>query len=299
MTVSLGWGTYRVEEIGPAADAVIAAGCTWIDTAPNYLGGHAHGGLAPVLRQHPEVQVSTKAGYLTKATATAGLQAGVLSYEEADAAHSLNPDYLRWQIARNRTELGRNRLNLMFLHNPEHATGDPARLRARLVDAFAVLEQAARDGEICGYGVATWHGFQGSFTVDDLYAVALQVADGRPHHLHAIQLPVNLVQISPIVEALNGRGPLVEAAVRELAVFASAPLAGGELPGMITPELAALIRPGLTRAQASLAVVAATPGINRVLLSTRQTAHWEQAQAVLAAEPLDELTLRKIVDVLI
>ncbi|MFD9515012.1 hypothetical protein [Streptomyces mirabilis] len=63
-------------------------------------------------------------------------------------------------------------------------------------------------------------------------------------------MPVSLVMMTPIVQALHGRGPLPVAASAGLRVMASAPLHGGELPGMVGQELAGLIRPGLTPAQA-------------------------------------------------
>ncbi|MFG1876690.1 aldo/keto reductase [Sphaerisporangium sp. NPDC049003] len=291
----LGWGTYRVPEISAAAKEMIAGGCDWIDTAPNYDNGHAHSALAGVLADHPQTRVSTKVGFLTRATAAAAMEHGVITQADAQAGHSLAPDYLRWQIDRSRTELGQQRLGLVFVHNPERAGGE---VGALLAGAFEVLEEATRDRRIGRYGVATWNGFNGVFTVADLLALAEQAAGHSPHHLHALQMPVSLVHLDPIAQALGGRGPLIEAAEHGLAVFASAPLSGGDLPSMVSPELAALAGSGLTPAQAALAVVAAAPGVDRVLLSTSQRAHWDQAAAVCAREPLDEPTLRKIVDVL-
>ncbi|MBB3080899.1 hypothetical protein FHS41_007453 [Streptomyces violarus] len=51
--------------------------------------------------------------------------------------------------------------------------------------------------------------------------------------------------MTPITQALHGGGPLPAAASAGLQVMASAPLHGGELPGMVDQELADLIRPGL------------------------------------------------------
>ncbi|MGW7530337.1 aldo/keto reductase [Streptomyces sp. NPDC054783] len=64
---------------------------------------------------------------------------------------------MRWQIARNREQLGRDRLDLVLLHNPERAhPGDRPALHHAIRDAFAVLEEAVAAGNVAGYGVATW-----------------------------------------------------------------------------------------------------------------------------------------------
>ncbi|MFE7838720.1 hypothetical protein ACFU53_22510 [Streptomyces sp. NPDC057474] len=98
--------------------------------------------------------------------------------------------------------------------------------------------------------------------MEGLLALAGEVAGGQQyHHLVAVQMPVSLVMMTPIVQALRGRGPLPAAAGAGLRVMASAPLHGGELPGMVGQELADLIRPGLTPAQACVLSVASCPGV--------------------------------------
>ncbi|MEU1806766.1 hypothetical protein [Streptomyces sp. NPDC019937] len=116
-------------------------------------------------------------------------------------------------------------------------------------DAFVVMEEETAAGHLAGYGVTTWAGLEEeAFTVRELLALAAEAAGGQ-HHLAAIQLPASLVMMTPIVQALHGRGPLPAAAGAGLRVMVSAPLHGGELPGMVDQELADLIRPGLTLAQ--------------------------------------------------
>jgi hypothetical protein len=104
-------------------------------------------------------------------------------------------------------------------------------------------------GHVAGYGIATWAGLEEeTFTVGELLALAAEAAGGTEHHLVAVQLPVSLVMMTPITQALHGRGPLPAAAGAGLRVMASAPLHGGELPRMIDQELADLIQ---TRAAVS------------------------------------------------
>jgi hypothetical protein len=122
-----------------------------------------------------------------------------------------------------------------------------------------------------------WAGLEvEAFTVGDLLDLATEAAGGR-HHLVAVQLPVSLVMMTPITQAFHGRGPLPAAADAGLRVMASAPLPGGELLGMVGQELADLIRPSLTPAQACVLAVASCPGVTDVLLAASGAPHWREA----------------------
>ncbi|MEU2732540.1 aldo/keto reductase [Streptomyces griseoviridis] len=299
MTADLALGTYRCRAIPEAAVRAAASGAQWIDTAPNYATGRAQDLLAPALAAHPSLRIATKAGYFTAATGVDAVDAGVLNQDQAAAGHSLAPDYVRWQTSRNRAQLGRDRLDLVLLHNPERAhPGDRPALHRAMRDAFVVLEAEAAAGNVAGYGVATWAGLEEeAFTVGELLALAAEAAGGQ-HHLAAVQLPVSLVMMTPIVQALDGRGPLPAAADAGLRVMASAPLHGGELPGMVDQELADLIRPELTPAQACVLAVASCPGVTDVLLAASGTSHWREAADAVAQPSLTAAKLREITGVL-
>ncbi|MEG3631940.1 aldo/keto reductase [Streptomyces poriticola] len=299
MTAQLALGTYRCQAI-PEAAARAAASGAWIDTAPNYATGQAQTLLAPVLAAHRHARISTKAGFFTAATGTDAANDGVLTEDQVVAGHSLAPNYVRWQIRRNRAQLGRDRLDLVLLHNPERAhPGDRPALHRAFRDAFAVLEEAAAAGHVTGYGIATWAGLEEeAFTVGELLALAAEAAGGQQHHLTAIQLPISLVMMTPIVQALHGHGPLPAAVDTGLRVMASAPLHGGELPGMVDQELADLIRPGLTPAQACVLTVASCPGVTDVLLAASGAPHWKEAADAVAQPALTAAKLREITGVL-
>ncbi|MFE2823541.1 aldo/keto reductase [Streptomyces sp. NPDC059271] len=299
MTAQLALGTYRCRAIPEAAARAAASGAQWIDTAPNYATGQAQTDLAPVLATHPALRIATKAGFFTAATGADAVNAGALTKDQSLAGHSLAPDYVRWQIARNRSQLGRERLDLVLLHNPERAhPGDRPALHRAMRQAFVVLEEAVAAGHAAGYGIATWTGLEEeAFTVAELLTLAAEAAGGR-HHLIALQMPVSLVMMTPIVLALAGRGPLPAAAGAGLRVMASAPLHGGELPGMVDQELADLIRPGLTPAQACVLAVASCPGVTNVLLAASGAPHWSQATDAVAQPSLTAAKLREITGVL-
>ena len=301
MTALLGLGTYRIpgEEMAAAARRAALSPSAWIDTAPNYAGGRAHRVLAPVLAEHPGTRIATKAGFLTPATAKEAHAAGVV--DDPGVRHSLDPRFVRWQTDRSRTELGRPQLDAVFLHNPEHGQQphDGHELADRLRAAFAVLEEEAHAGHLASYGVATWDGFaDGAFTVPQLDRLATEAAGTRDHRLRLVQLPVSLVMADHLGESLHGYGPIHQAAARGWDVHASAPLHGGELLTLATPEVAALVKEGATVAAACLAATASCPGVARVLLATSNPAHWTDALTVTAAPAIPPDTLRTALDVL-
>ncbi|MFE2722011.1 aldo/keto reductase [Kitasatospora sp. NPDC059327] len=298
MTAALALGTYRVRAVSQAARTALAAGARWVDTAPNYARGLAHQELASVLAGHPSVRVSTKTGFITTAQGRAAVEANVLTPEQAGVGHSLDPAFVRWQTEHSLSALGR--ADLVFVHNPEQAASghDRTRLDDLLRGAFAVLEEFAQAGRIGGYGVATWSGLSsGALTVAEVLGLAEQAAGSASHHFSGLQLPVSLVMAEPIAKALDGGGPLVEAGDAGVITFASAPLHGGVLPGLMTPELVDLIRPGLSAPAAALLAVASCPGLDVVLLSASTANHWHDAERAVAV-PLERDRLRSVIDAL-
>ncbi|MGC0312982.1 aldo/keto reductase [Kitasatospora acidiphila] len=296
MTAQLGLGTYRCPDVAEAALMAASHGADWVDTAPNYEHGRAETSLAEVLAAYPALRVSTKVGFVPADARDLGLQAGVLAAADTERGHCLAPNYIAWQLARSKRLLGRVP-DLVFVHNPEHGCGE-ADISARLHAAFVALEEACSHQVISAYGVATWLGISsGLFDVPMLLDLAAK-AGGSNHHLRAVQLPISLVHLAPVAQALNGHGPLADAAAAGLEVFASAPLHGGEIPGMVTPELSELINPGRAPAEVALAVVASAPGVKRVLLSTGNPEHWTQAVEAVGRPPLSPDVLRRVVDVL-
>ncbi|WP_149829531.1 aldo/keto reductase [Streptomyces tailanensis] len=294
MTASLGLGTYRVRAVEQAARTACADGSVWLDTAPNYADAHRL--LAAVIADHPRAKVATKTGFFTRAEGEAAAQVGLLTPDEVTVGHNLRPAFARWQTTRSLSALGR--ADLVFVHNPEHSHLDRADLQGLLREVFVVLEEFASGGEIGGYGLATWSGFQrGTFTVPELLNLAAEAAGSGEHHLRAIQQPVSLVMARPIALALDGRGPLVQARAAGLITFGSAPLHGGELPSLVTPELAGFIRPGASPAAACLLATASCPSLDVVLLSASTAPHWNAAKTTIA-DPLDPGHLRKVIDVL-
>ncbi|GGZ38026.1 hypothetical protein GCM10010365_68510 [Streptomyces poonensis] len=110
---------------------------------------------------------------------------------------------MRWQIAHDRQQFGRERLDLVLLRNPERAhPGDRTALHHAIRDVFAVAEEAAAAGRVTGYGVATWAGPEEAFTVEELLALAAEAVGGTEHHLVAVQTPVSATARTTIQQDL-------------------------------------------------------------------------------------------------
>ncbi|MYU51533.1 aldo/keto reductase [Streptomyces celluloflavus] len=296
MTAVLSLGTYRVRAVSQAARTALAAGSPWVDTAPNYAHGRAHEELSPLLGEYPTVRVATKTGFFTAEQGCRALADGVLTQGESAGRHSLERGFVRWQTERSLAALGR--VDMVFVHNPEHHAHDcdRAALLGRVREAFAALEEFAHAGRIGGYGVATWSGMGSeAFTVSELLALARQAAGSAGHHFTGLQVPVSLVMDDVIRQALDGGGPLVQAKDAGVITFGSAPLHGGELLDAMTPELVNLIRPGLSAAAAALLAAGSCPGLDVVLSSASTREHWDDVAKALAA-PLTAQELRKVTD---
>ncbi|WP_231607827.1 aldo/keto reductase [Streptacidiphilus albus] len=264
--------------VSDAARTTLMAGAQWIDTAPNYAHGRAHLDLASVLAEYPTAKVTTKTGF------------------HPNSRHSIAPADVRAQTEESLAVLGR--ADIVFVHNPERSSHDREQLHHNLRAAFAVLEEFAHAGRIGGYGVATWSGFTTqAFTIAELTELASQAAGSAAHHLIGVQMPVSLVVAEPIAQALNGDGPLVHARHAGITTFASAPLHGGELPSLMTPELVNLIQPGSTPHTAAFQLIGACPALDVVLTSTSTSQHWDDAREALA-KPIPEQRLRTVLDVL-
>ncbi|MDT0326974.1 aldo/keto reductase [Nocardiopsis lambiniae] len=291
----LGLGTYRSRDVVTSATIAAAAGCPLIDTAPAYGKGTHQAALAPVLKEHPRVRIATKIGHMTTGQARAALTGGVLTEAEAATRHSIAPAYVRHQVGMSRAELRRPVLDLVYLHNPDHHNGDRQGLHARIREAFTPLEEARAEGMLLGYGVATWSGFRdGAFTVPELARLAEEAAGDPCTGLAAVQLPVSMVEIDPIRQALAGKGPIPAARGAGWEVWGSAPLHGGDLPARINDPLADYIATGTDPARAALLVAASTPGLTGVLLSTTNTNHWRQAAETVTGQRLSPLRLKDI-----
>lgn len=286
----------------------LASGINVLDTAINYRCQRSERDIGTALRaaiaegtvSRDEVVVCTKGGFLPLEGAPPVkrseyeryvrgefFETGVLSPDDVvGGGHSLAPSFLRYSIARSRRNLGIGTIDLYYLHNPEQqlATVSHPVLHERLRTAFATLEEAVAQDQIAAYGCATWNalrrppGTKGHLNLAELVGVAREVAGDR-HHLVAVQLPISLAMPealrAPTQRLADGRTVTVLEAAEALglSVFASAPLAQGQLTSGLPEAVHALFPDAHTDAQRALSFVRSLSGVATALVGMKDERH--------------------------
>lgn len=323
---SIGLGTYLGQPdaatdaaVAEAVRRMVSGGVNVIDTAINYrhqrgersvgtaLAGLIDGGTTT----RDEVVICTKGGYLPDPGGARWFREtylgrdGVTDADLVDGCNCLHPAYLADQIERSRRNLGLARIDVYYLHNPEHQAGalEPAAFHARLETAFALLEDAVAQGSIGAYGLATWNGLRvapgtkGHIDLSAAKAAARRAAGGKEDHFGFVQLPCNLGSPEVLIQKtqpIDGSlVPAVAAAQRlGLAVAFSRAVGAGKL-GAVKPALAQALGLG-TDAQRALQFARGIPGTAAALVGAKQPAHVAAALEVVAAPALSPELYRKL-----
>ncbi len=291
-------------------------GINLIDTAINYrcqrsercTGSALRGAIDDGELQRDEVVICTKGGYIPldekppdgREAYLAYLQreyfdAGIMQPSDVvGGGHCLAPAFLEDQLRRSRQNLGVETIDVYYLHNPEqqldHMPADLLYTRVR--DAFAMLEEKCRNGEIGCYGVATWGGLRvspgtrGHLSLFALHAAAVE-AGGERHHFRAVQLPINLAFTEGVraetQQLLDGRRvPLLNAAAElGLSVVASATLLQSKLTSGLPAQLRDALPGCTTDAQRAIAFVLSLPVITAALVGMRTPEHVDENLAAV------------------
>lgn len=324
---SIGLGTHlgECDDRDDAAyeEAVLAClreGVNLIDTAINYRCQRSERAIGRALRRaeaegiaaRHEVVVSTKGGYLPFDGAPPRSREEFLRYvtdrffkpglcrpeDLVRGMHCLAPAYLENQIASSLQNLGLDRIDVYFLHNPEQQLDEIGRdeFRRRLLAAFEVLEGAASEGRLALYGAATWNGFRvppaesSHLSLLELLRLAEEVG-GSAHRFRVIQLPYNLAmpeaRAAPTQEDGSGRlRPLLDVArERAIAVLCSASLLHARLTRRLAPGIEEAFPEARTAGQRALQFVRSTPGVTTALVGMRSPPHIGENLALVGVEP--------------
>lgn len=294
------------EAVGRAA----SLGCNFVDTAINYRHqrseravGRALGGL-----DRSRIVVATKGGYLpldgdvpadprdyVKRTY---FDTGLLRPEDvASGIHAMAPAFLRDQIQRSLANLGLERIDVYYLHNPEHqlAVHDRKTFEERLRVAFELLEEEVAVGRIAAYGVATWNGLRaessnrGFLALEDLVRVAREVG-GEEHRFRFVQAPYNIAMTEAFAGAnqpLEGGEVSLARAAEALGIslVASASIGQGQLTQGLPDWLGKLLKGLSSDAQLALQFVRSTPGVASALVGMRSAEHVAENLAVARVDP--------------
>jgi aryl-alcohol dehydrogenase-like predicted oxidoreductase len=233
---SIGLGTY----LGEADDATdhsyieaiataLRRGINVLDTAINYRNQQSERNVGAALQQsinsgevdRDEIVVCTKAGYLSfdgnvpadprAYFVSEYIDSGIIDPRQlAGGMHCMSPAYLENQIERSRSNLGLETIDVFYIHNPETQLAGISRevFHQRLKEAFAMLEDQVKSGNIRFYGVATWSAFRVPENAPDYISLTYieQLArsvGGADHHLRFIQLPFSLA--TPEAYGLNNQ----------------------------------------------------------------------------------------------
>jgi aryl-alcohol dehydrogenase-like predicted oxidoreductase len=282
LTVSrVGLGTHRVGLDAPehqaATLAALSSGVNLVDTSPTFAFGDSERLLGLVIGELVEAQklareqlvVITKVGVALGAAAE-GLQqrrsgeappvatcalspSAEASSSEGESlqgeslqggAFSLDPDYIRSQIA---SSLGRLRLqhaDICVVQSPEHflaAGRDRGAFDSAMKQAFSTLEAEVEAGRIGRYGVLTNTASRAEddplfVSIEHLVELARQVR-GEQHHFSVLEIPVNVVESSALGKR-DGSSLVDRANELGLSVLATRPLSpfvSGALLRLVDP----------------------------------------------------------------
>jgi aryl-alcohol dehydrogenase-like predicted oxidoreductase len=322
---SIGLGTYLGNEdsatdrgFEESIGVALRCGVNVFDSAINYRGQRSERAigraLARAIREggaaRDEIFVSTKGGYLPhdaedprdprRYILETFVESGLAPRSEiAPGGNCVAPGYLRDQIDRSRENLGLETIDLYYLHNVEaqRTSVDPAAFRQRLRVAAEVLEEAAAEGRIGSWGLATWDGLRvppehpEHLSMNATLEIAREAGGGR-HHFAAVQMPFNLAMAQAVAfssqEAEGGRiSALAAAAGLDLAVFGSASLLQGRLSGDLPEEIVEAFPEALSGSQRALQFSRSAPGMTTSLVGVSDPGHARDDFALSAVEPAD------------
>jgi aryl-alcohol dehydrogenase-like predicted oxidoreductase len=320
---SVGVGTYLgdpTEEVDEGYhDAIVTAlesGCNVVDTAINYRAQRSERVVGEAVRDadvdRDEVFVATKGGFVPfdgerpddpgAFVRREYVDSGVVEPGDlARGSHALTPDYVDDQLDRSLDNLGFDRVDLYYVHNPE--TQLAARSREEVYDrleaTFARLEERAARGDLRWYGAATWQAFRVPrghdqyLSLPEVVSRARAAADAAGNdatHFRAIQLPFNVHMADAFtVEAHDGPdGPqsaLWFANDADVDVFTSASIAQGDLAAGLPDAVAAQLE-GDTAAQRAINFARSAPGVTSALVGASTVEHVRENVAAGTYAPM-------------
>ncbi len=248
---AIGFGAYRVaqgvDDHRAALRHALTNGVTLVDTSANYTDGASERLIGEVERElEKRVVVVTKAGYLqgenfqlSQERKEAGRPFPDLVEFNEGLEHCIHPEFLEDQITRSLERLGRQKIEVFLLHNPEYylmwavENGAPladarAEFERRIGLAFRYLETAVGRGRIEWYGVSAntfvHPAHDPAFvSLSRLWAMAEELGN---HHFGAVQFPLNLLETGAATERNqpDGRTTLQFARDHNLGVLVNRPL---------------------------------------------------------------------------
>lgn len=308
---SIGIGTYlggadagTDAAVAQAVERAVLSGINVIDSAINYRYQRAERSIAVALRNlvdrglgRDEVLVCSKAGFLPAPEGLVWFGRSFASKVPATDlvanSHCLHPIYLADQLERSLANTGLDCLDVYYLHNPETQLGpvDRATLDGRLLEAFALMEQAAHSGRIRWYGIATWTGLRVDeghgkhLSLERCTELARQAAGGRDSRFRFVQMPVNLGMIEAAARPTQRVGGQLMTALAAARALGLVPVASGSIGQGRLPIQSAALRQSLgaelgSDAQRALQFTRSAPGLLCALVGLKSQDHVAEAAAL-------------------
>ncbi|MFO7834839.1 MAG: aldo/keto reductase, partial [Halohasta sp.] len=216
-------------------------------------------------------------------------------------SHSLSPGFIDAMVDRSLSNLGGDRIDCYYLHNPETQLleNDREGVYDQLEAAFERLERRRAVGEIGIYGLATWQAFRVPQSheqhlslpaVIERAEAAAEAVGVDTHGLQAIQLPFNveMADAFTVKSQPTDEGPvsaLEYAHESGLSVVTSASIGQGDLAAAIPPEVDAELS-GDTAAQRAINFARSAPGVTTSLVGMRSVDHVAENVAAGTFDPL-------------
>ncbi|HKY04136.1 MAG TPA: aldo/keto reductase [Blastocatellia bacterium] len=319
---TIGLGTYlghwdeRTDRMyGEAVRRAIELGANVLDSAINYRFQRSERAIGAALKQlfdskkfsRDEIVVATKGGFFSFEDEPPRdarswiidnlIKPGVARPEDIVDSHCMSPTYLEDQLSRSLKNLGLEKIDIYYVHNPESQLEGVNRQEflSRVRAAFEFLERAVADGRIGVYGTATWNGYRQTpgardyLSLEEMWKVAQSVA-GDDHHFRVIQLPYNLAMPEALTLAnqpVEGEhfSTLMAADRLGITVMCSASILQAKLTQNLPPFIVNALKGLSTDAQRAIQFVRSTPGVACALVGMSQRSHVEENLMVARVPP--------------
>jgi len=309
------------EAVTGIVERALVSGLNVLDTAVHYRYGRALVALRAGLERafaagvsREQVFVAVKGGFLLfpegqpsdlERWFDANIAArGLGTRADLAGAHLLAAPYLAWQLEFARAALGLETLDAFLVDQPEvhiRAIGKE-RANRKLARAFAVLEQAVKEGKLRQYGISTFDAmrvetdhplFQSITSLQGLAEGAAQTVRKDPrarHHLRLLQLPFNPAMTEGFTRfsQATGQGNVASTlqAAHQLKVYVMTSHALGKGRFAAEDPLAAGVAGLANPAQRALQFARSTPGVGSALAGLSAPAHLDDVLAVARAAPM-------------
>ncbi len=286
--------------------SAIQNGINHIDTASNYRYGESEKEIGIVLKKlssevaRESLIIASKGGFIPLEFPFPAnpyhwigenmLDSNLACTDDIELdQHCMTPAFLEWSCRRSLKNIGIDKLDIYYLHNPEMhlmRLGEDE-FYTQIYNIFVKFESLASEGLFETYGIATWNGFiaenEERISLERIVDIAKR-AGGEKHRFRYIQTPFNLGKTNIYTlntQTVNGEEcTLLQAAHRlKIGVITSSSLLQMHLfKKSFSAETGVVLDENMileSDIQLALQFVRSTPGIVSSLFRTRWSDHVE------------------------